>query len=120
MALDIRRRVRGKEPMRPFVAPPRLCAISLGKWDGLVVLGRWVAVRGVLAAVCKALIEWYFVNFLPLPYWVLKRLPFKQPRRDGGTRGLPKERHTLTLALALALALPPTCLYSYPYPHPHP
>ena len=56
------------------------------------MLGRWVAVRGVLAAVCKALIEWYFVNFLPLPYWVLKRLPFKQPRRDGGTRGLPKER----------------------------
>ena len=81
------------------------------------MLGRWVAVRGVLAAVCKALtltltlpltltltlslslsltltltltlslslalaltltlpaalckalIEWYFVNFLPLPYW---------------------------------------------------
>ena len=54
--------------MPPFVAPPRLCAISLGKWDGLVVLGRWVAVRGVLAAFGKALIEWYFVHSEPYPY----------------------------------------------------
>ena len=94
VALDIRRRVSGRSEsvLPPFVAPPRLCAISLGKWDGLVVLGRWVAVRGVFAALGKAVIEWYFVNFLPLPYWVLRRLPFKQPRRDGGTRGLPKGR----------------------------
>ena len=40
--------------MAPYVAPPRLCAISLGMKDGLVVLGRWVAFRGRLAAVAKA------------------------------------------------------------------
>ena len=86
-ALDILRAVDGKPALPPFVAPPRLCAISLGKWDGVVVLGRWVALRGFLAAVAKAVLQWYFVNFLPLPYWLMRRLPGRQPRRYGGSAG---------------------------------
>ncbi len=92
VANDILRRVRGRAPLPPYIAPPRLCAISLGKWDGLVVLGRWVALRGWLAAAAKMLIQFYFVHFLPLPYWLMSRLPFKQPRRYGGTAGLPRDR----------------------------
>ena len=34
------------------------------RWDGLVILGKWVALRGILAAVAKAFLQWYFVNFL--------------------------------------------------------
>ena len=90
-ALDILEGVRGRRPLPPFVAPPRLCAISLGKWDGLVVLGRWVALRGVLAALAKQVLQWYFVNFLPLPYWLMRRLPGKQPRRYGGSAGASPE-----------------------------
>ena len=40
VALDILRAVQGKKPLPAFVAPPRLCAISLGARDGIVVLGR--------------------------------------------------------------------------------
>ena len=86
-ALDILRAVAEKPPLPPFVAPPRLCAISLGKRDGVVVLGRWVALRGLLASVAKALIQLYFVNFLPLPYWLMRRLPHRQPRRTMGYGG---------------------------------
>ena len=86
-ALDILRAVDGKVGLPPFVAPPRLCAISLGKWDGVVVLGRWVALRGLLAAVVKAFLQFYFVHFLPLPYWLMRRLPGRQPRRYGGSAG---------------------------------
>ncbi len=63
------------------MAPPRLCAISLGQRDGLVVLAKWVTLRGRLAAIFKALLQLYFVHFLPLPYWLMRRLPGKQPRR---------------------------------------
>jgi hypothetical protein len=44
-----------------------------------------VALRGVLAAVAKAIIQLYFVNFLPLPYWLMRRLPGRTPRRYGGS-----------------------------------
>ena len=90
-ALDIIKAVEGKPPLRPYTAPPRLCAISLGKWDGVVVLGKWVALRGFLAAVAKAIIQIYFVNFLPLPYWLMKRLPLATPASErlyGGTGGV--------------------------------
>ena len=89
-ALDIRRAVRGQPPLPPYVAPPRLCAISLGKNDGLVVLGAWVALRGWLAALVKRFLQWYFVNFLPLPYWLMRRLPFRTDRQYGGTLGAPR------------------------------
>ena len=45
-ALDIVRAVRGKGSLPPYVSPPRLCAISLGRYDGVVVLGVMVALRG--------------------------------------------------------------------------
>lgn len=80
--LDVLRAVNGKPPLPAYVAPPRLCAISLGRWDGCVVLGQWVALRGFLAAVAKMIIQVYFVNFLPLPYWLMRRLPMRQPRRS--------------------------------------
>ena len=81
VALDIVHSIRGKRPLGKYVKPLRLTAISLGKRDGLVVLARWVALRGRLAALAKRLIQWYFVNFLPLPYWLLRRLPGRQPRK---------------------------------------
>lgn len=81
VALDILHAIRGKRPMRPYVKPLRLTAISLGKRDGLVVLAGWVALRGRLAALAKRLVQWYFVNFLPLPYWLLRRLPGRQQRK---------------------------------------
>lgn len=87
VALDVLRAVDGKPPLPAYVCPPRLCAISLGKFDGIVVLGQWVALRGLLAAIAKALIQIYFVNFLPLPYWLMRRLPGRQPRRYGGSGG---------------------------------
>ena len=87
VALDVLRAVDGKSPLPPYVLPPRLCAISLGRWDGVVVLGPWVVLRGFLAAVAKALIQVYFVNFLPLPYWLMRRMPGRQPRRYGGSGG---------------------------------
>ena len=90
-AHDILAAVRGRPPLPPYVAPPRLTAISLGKWDGVVVLGNWVALRGVLAAVAKMVIQFYFVHFLPLPYWLMRRLPFKRPRQYGGTLGAPRD-----------------------------
>ena len=86
-ALDILQAVEEKPPLPEYVAPPRLCAISLGKWNGVVVLGRWVALRGFLAAIAKMIIQLYFVNFLPLPYWLMRRLPGRQPRRYGGSGG---------------------------------
>ena len=91
VALEIRRAVAQKPPQPAYVSPPRLCAISLGRRDGIVVLGRWVALRGLLAAACKLFVQWYFVHFLPLPYWLLRRLPFKERRRYGGTGGLPRD-----------------------------
>ena len=81
VAVDILHAIRGKRPLGKYVKPLRLTAISLGKRDGLVVLARWVALRGRLAALAKRLIQWYFVNFLPLPYWLLRRLPGSQPRK---------------------------------------
>ena len=48
-ALDIVRAVRGKGSLPPYVSPPRLCAISLGRYDGVVVLGVMVALRGDLS-----------------------------------------------------------------------
>lgn len=87
-ALDILRAVNGKSPLPPYVAPPRLCAISLGKRDGVVVLGSLIVLRGLLAAVAKALIQVYFVNFLPLPYWLMKRLPGRKPRRSSSASSL--------------------------------
>ena len=30
----------------------------------------------------------YFVNFLPLPYWLMSRLPGRLPRRYGGSEGV--------------------------------
>ena len=41
-ALDIRRAVRGQPPLPPYVAPPRLCAISIGKNDARA----WCSARG--------------------------------------------------------------------------
>ena len=87
-ALDVLRAVEGKPPLPAYVAPPRLCAISLGKTDGIVVLGRWVALRGFFAAIAKALIQVYFVNFLPLPYWLMRRLPMRYPRRSIADSGV--------------------------------
>ena len=84
VAVDILHAIRGKRPLGKYVKPLRLTAISLGKRDGLVVLARWVALRGRLAALAKRLIQWYFVNFLPLPYWLLRRLPGRQPRKPCG------------------------------------
>ena len=46
VANEIRRAVNDRPPQPPYAVPPRLTAISLGVKDGLVVLGRWVAVRG--------------------------------------------------------------------------
>ena len=91
-ALDILRAVRGHPLLPPFVAPPRLCAISLGRRDGVVVLGRWVALRGWLAAIAKAVIQRYFVHFLPLPYWLMRRLPHRQPRRTMSYGGAPSDQ----------------------------
>ena len=81
VALDVLRAVNGKPPLPAYVAPARLCAISLGRWDGIVVLGRWIVLRGLPAAIVKALVQIYFVNFLPLPYWLMRRLPGRTPRR---------------------------------------
>ena len=73
-------------PLKPLKPPkPRLSPAQLTTNPH-----RWVALRGILAAVAKALIQFYFVNFLPLPYWLMKRLPFRQPRRYGGTLGSPR------------------------------
>lgn len=80
VATAIAREIRRKRPMPPYVRPLRLTAVSLGKWDGVIVLASWVALRGWLAAIGKQFIQWYFVNFLPLPYWLLRRLPGSQPR----------------------------------------
>ena len=80
VATAIAREIRRKRPLSPYVRPLRLTAVSLGKWDGVIVLARWVALRGKLAALGKQFIQWYFVNFLPLPYWLLRRLPGAQPR----------------------------------------
>ncbi len=73
--------MRGKRPLAPYVKPLRLTAVSLGKRDGIVVLGAWVALRGWLAAIAKQAIQIWFVHFLPLPYWLLRRLPGKVPRQ---------------------------------------
>ena len=48
--------------LAPPQAPPRLCAISLGSRDGVVVLGAWVALRGYLAALVKKLIQWHAIS----------------------------------------------------------
>ena len=81
VALDILHKVFDKRPLADYVKPLRLTAVSLGRRDGLIVLARWVALRGWLAALTKQLIQWYFVNFLPLPYWLLRRLPGRQARK---------------------------------------
>ena len=33
------------------------------------------------------MVKYNFVNFLPLPYWLMRRLPGRQPRRYGGSGG---------------------------------
>ena len=81
VALDILAEARRKRPLAPYVRPLRLTAVSLGKHDGVVVLAGWVALRGRLAAIAKQAIQFWFVNFLPLPYWLLRRLPGKKPRK---------------------------------------
>lgn len=82
VALDILAEVRRKRPLAPYVRPLRLTAVSLGRRDGVVVLAGWVALRGRLAAIAKQVIQFWFVNFLPLPYWLLRRLPGKKPRKQ--------------------------------------
>lgn len=82
VALDIVADARGGRPFAPYVKPPRLTAVSLGKWDGVVVLAGWVALRGWLAALAKQAIQFWFVHFLPLPYWLLRRLPGRKPRKS--------------------------------------
>ena len=82
VAIDILHAIRHKRPSIPYVKPLRLTAISLGRLDGVIVLARWVALRGWLAALTKQLIQIWFVNFLPLPYWLLRRLPGKTPRKS--------------------------------------
>jgi hypothetical protein len=81
VALDILRAVEGKPPLPAFVAPPRLCAISLGRKDGVVVLGAWVALRGRLAAVAKALIQVYCARH-PGPDVYLTSTDLAHPRRS--------------------------------------
>ena len=47
--------------------------------------------QGFLAAVAKAIIQVYFVNFLPLPYWLMRRLPLATPASErlyGGSGGV--------------------------------
>ena len=92
-ALDILRYVKGKPPLAPYVCPPRLCAISLGRWDGVVVLGKWVALRGFLAAVAKAVIQ--------------VRVTYSAPTRGLPTRGLPTR--LARPSSQLASPVPPHC-----------
>ena len=55
--------------------PPRLMAISLGPFAGVVVWGDRILCRGWCAAVFKALIQFWFIRFLPAPYSIMKRFP---------------------------------------------
>ena len=59
----------------PYRLPPRLMAISLGPFDGVVLWGDRVVLRGWFAACLKALVQFWFIRFLPAPYAVAKRLP---------------------------------------------
>ena len=68
-----------------YVPPPRFMAISLGSFDGVVVWGDRVLASGVLAAMFKALVQFWFIRFLPAPYGVMKMLP----RMRVGTRDPP-------------------------------
>ena len=59
----------------PYRLPPRLMAISLGPFDGVVLWGDRVVLRGWFAACLKARVQFWFIRFLPAPYAVAKRLP---------------------------------------------
>lgn len=58
-----------------YVPPPRLMAISLGSFDGVMVWGDRVVATGIVAAMFKALVQFWFIRFLPAPYGVMKMLP---------------------------------------------
>jgi len=58
-----------------YRVPPRLMAISLGPFDGVVLWGDRTVARGWFAACFKALVQFWFIRFLPAPYAVAKRLP---------------------------------------------
>ena len=51
----------------PYRLPPRLMAISLGPFDGVVLWGDRVVLRGWFAACLKALVQFWFIRFLPAP-----------------------------------------------------
>ena len=59
----------------PYVPPPRFMAISLGSFDGVFVWGDRVVATGIVAAVFKAIVQFWFIRFLPAPYGILKHVP---------------------------------------------
>lgn len=58
-----------------YSVPPRIVAVSLGPRDGVVSWGDTVIAKGILAAAIKALVQFWFIRFLPAPYALMKRLP---------------------------------------------
>ncbi|KAH8064095.1 oxidoreductase [Aureococcus anophagefferens] len=72
-AACIARHARGRRPPKPYAPPPSVCAISLGKRDGVVVAGSRVLLRGRAAAAAKGAVQYWAVRFLPKPVTVWRR-----------------------------------------------
>ena len=70
----IARHVKGRRPPKPYAPPPSVCAISLGKRDGVVVAGPRVLLCGRAAAAAKNAIQHWAVRFRPKPLTVARRL----------------------------------------------
>ena len=61
-----------------YRVPPRIVAVSLGPRDGVVSWGDTVIATGIFAAAIKALVQFWFIRFLPAPYALMRRLPSLQ------------------------------------------
>lgn len=69
-------------PPRPYIAPPRFVALSLGPRDGAFIYDSLpFPIPGVLVPWLKLVIENWFIRLLPMPYAILKLLPGDQAAR---------------------------------------
>lgn len=63
-------------PPRPYTAPPRFVALSLGPRDGAFIYDSLpFPIPGFLVPWLKLVIENWFIRLLPMPYAILKLLP---------------------------------------------